>query len=52
LAIRKLKTEEPNHDVYFVKLDLGDIISVAEAAREIIAKETRLDLLFNNAYFI
>jgi hypothetical protein len=31
-------------------LDLADIPSAAAAARELVAKESRLDLLFNNAY--
>jgi hypothetical protein len=32
-------------------LDLADIPSAAAAARELAAKESRLDLLFNNAYY-
>ena len=33
-------------------MDLADIPSAAAAARELVAKETRLDLLFNNAYYL
>jgi NAD(P)-dependent dehydrogenase (short-subunit alcohol dehydrogenase family) len=46
----RLKKETGKEDVYFLKLDLADIPSAAAAARELASKETRLDLLFNNAY--
>jgi retinol dehydrogenase 12 len=45
----RLKKETGKGDVYFLKLDLADIPSAAAAARELASKETRLDLLFNNA---
>lgn len=49
-AVAKLKEETGNAEVSFLKVDLGDIPSVIAAARELAAKEKRLDLLFNNAY--
>ena len=51
-AIAKLKEETGNENVHFLKLDLADIPSVVSAAKELISKETRLDILLNNAYNI
>jgi len=51
-AILKLKEETRNERVYFLKLDLADIPSAVSAAKELISKETRLDILLNNAYGI
>jgi NAD(P)-dependent dehydrogenase (short-subunit alcohol dehydrogenase family) len=49
-AITKLKSETGSNKVHFLKLDLADIPSAAAAARELVSKEPRLDLLFNNGY--
>jgi len=46
----KLKEETGNEKVYFLKLDLGDVTSAVSAAKELISKEARLDILVNNAY--
>lgn len=46
----KLMDETRNEKVYFLKLDLEDITSAVSAARELTSKETRLDILLNNAY--
>jgi retinol dehydrogenase 12 len=51
-AIAKLEEDTGNENVYFLKLDLADIPSVVSAAKELISKETRLDILLNNAYDI
>ena len=50
LAIQSLKEITGKDDIYFVKLDLADLPSCAQAARDITAKEQRLDVLFLNAY--
>ncbi|KAF8442815.1 hypothetical protein L210DRAFT_3445398 [Boletus edulis BED1] len=47
-AIHELKTSTGNEAV-FLKLDLGNLESVKAAAEEFLSKETRLDVLINNA---
>ncbi|KAF7323749.1 Fungal peroxidase [Mycena kentingensis (nom. inval.)] len=47
-AIAKLQTETDGKKAIFLKLDLGDIPSVRRAAEDFLAKEERLDYLFNN----
>jgi retinol dehydrogenase-12 len=49
-AMEELKRETGNEKVFFLKLDLADIPSCAAAARQLISKEEKLDILFNNAY--
>ena len=49
-AIDKLKQVTGKDDIHFIKLDLGDLPSCAAAAKELAAKEPRLDILFCNAY--
>ena len=49
-AIEKLKQVTGKDNVHFIKLDLGDLPSCAAAAKEFIAKEPKLDILFLNAY--
>lgn len=48
--MEQLKRETGNESVHFLKLDLADMSSCAAAAKELISKEDRLDILFNNAY--
>ena len=50
-VMEELKRETGNEKVFFLKLDLADIPSCAAAARQLISKEEKLDILFNNAYF-
>jgi retinol dehydrogenase 12 len=50
-AMETLKMETGNERVFFLNLDLADIPSCAAAAKELMSKETKLDMLFNNAYF-
>ena len=48
-TIEELKKETGNDQIEFVKLDLGDLASVREAAKEILAKNVVIDGLVNNA---
>ncbi|OJA14188.1 hypothetical protein AZE42_06507 [Rhizopogon vesiculosus] len=47
-AIQDLKNNT-GKEAIFLKLDLGDLKSVKAAAEEYLSKETKLDILFNNA---
>jgi retinol dehydrogenase-12 len=51
IAIDKLKEETGQDRVHFLKLDLGNLPSCADAAHELAVKESKLDILFLNAYF-
>jgi retinol dehydrogenase 12 len=48
-AMDKLKEITGKTNVHFVKLDLGDLPSCAAAAKELLAKEPKIDILFLNA---
>jgi NAD(P)-dependent dehydrogenase (short-subunit alcohol dehydrogenase family) len=48
-AIEELKRETGNEAVFFLKLDLADLVSVKAAAEEFIGKESELHTLYNNA---
>lgn len=48
-AIADLKQQVPTSDVKFLKLDVSDLQSVQDAAKEFLAENDRLDLLINNA---
>lgn len=48
-AIERLKQVTSKDGIYLIKLDLADLSSCAQAARELIDKEERLDILFLNA---
>ena len=47
-AIEELKRETGNQAVFFLKLDLSDLVSVKTAAEEFIEKEIELHTLYNN----
>jgi len=47
-AIDELKGETGKDSVFFLKLDLADLVSVKTAAEEFIGKETELHTLYNN----
>ncbi|KAH7927978.1 NAD(P)-binding protein [Leucogyrophana mollusca] len=47
-TLRELK-ERTGKEAYLLKLNLANLKSVKEAAAEFLSKETRLDVLFNNA---
>ncbi|KAF7352158.1 NAD(P)-binding protein [Mycena venus] len=49
-AIKRLRTETSatEDQVHFVKLDLADLRSVRAGAADFLAREERLDILFNN----
>ncbi|KAI8908707.1 short chain dehydrogenase [Powellomyces hirtus] len=48
-AMQKIKEKNPNAKVHWLKMDLMDLSSVKDAAEEFAKKETRLDVLVNNA---
>jgi len=47
-AIEELKQETGKDSIFFLKLDLADLVSVKAAAEEYISKETELHTLYNN----
>ncbi|KAI9444096.1 NAD-P-binding protein [Lactarius indigo] len=47
-AIDELKKETGKDSIFFLKLDLADLVSVKAAAEEFIGKETELHTLYNN----
>jgi NAD(P)-dependent dehydrogenase (short-subunit alcohol dehydrogenase family) len=49
-AIDELKNETGNESVFFLKLDLTDLVTIKTAAEEFIGKEAELHALYNNAY--
>jgi NAD(P)-dependent dehydrogenase (short-subunit alcohol dehydrogenase family) len=48
-AIEELKRETGKESLFYIQLDLSDLVSVQTAAEEFIAKETALHTLYNNA---
>ena len=48
-ALEKLKNVTGKDNIH-IKLDLGDLPSCAQAAKELRAKEPKIDILFLNAY--
>ncbi|KAK0756229.1 hypothetical protein N5P37_011144 [Trichoderma harzianum] len=48
-AIRAMKTGNSGLDIHFLKLDLQDLQSIKTTAEKFSPKETRLDILINNA---
>jgi retinol dehydrogenase 12 len=49
-AIEELKKETGNESVFFLKLDLSDLVSVKASAEEFIRAESELHTLYNIAY--
>ncbi|KAJ7701944.1 hypothetical protein B0H17DRAFT_923931, partial [Mycena rosella] len=51
-AIERLRreTKAPADRALFVKLDLADLKSVRAGAEDFLAREQRLEILFNNGY--
>ena len=47
-AIEELKKETGKDSIFFLKLDLADLVSVKASAEEYIAKEAELHTLYNN----
>jgi NAD(P)-dependent dehydrogenase (short-subunit alcohol dehydrogenase family) len=47
-AIEELKRETGKESVFFLKLDLSDLVSVKAAAEEFIKRESELHTLYNN----
>ena len=48
-ALSSIRGSSPGAEIALVHLDLGDLVSVQEAAETILAERGRLDLLINNA---
>ncbi|GAC97845.1 short-chain dehydrogenase [Pseudozyma hubeiensis SY62] len=48
-AIREITTDHPHADIHFLQLDLAQLTSVQRCAEEFLSKESRLDVLLNNA---
>jgi retinol dehydrogenase 12 len=48
-AIDELKKETEKDSVFFLKLDLTDLVSIKAAALEFVVKESELHTLYNNA---
>lgn len=50
-AIEWIKSQHPNSTgtLHYLSLDLGDLTTIKRTAQEFLSKETRLDVLFNNA---
>lgn len=48
-VVEELKTESQNNNLIFMKLDLSDLKSIEEFAKEFKSKYQRLDVLLNNA---
>lgn len=48
-TISELKKQTGKTELYFVPLDLSSFASIKKAAEELKSKETKLDVLFNNA---
>ncbi|KAH9019175.1 NAD(P)-binding protein [Lactarius pseudohatsudake] len=47
-AIEELKKETGKDSIFFLKLDLADLVSIKATAEEYISKETELHTLYNN----
>jgi len=47
-AIDELKQETGKESIFFLKLDLSDLVAVKAAAEEFIKKESELHTLYNN----
>ncbi|ORY84768.1 hypothetical protein BCR37DRAFT_339613, partial [Protomyces lactucae-debilis] len=48
-AIEKIRAQKPSGSVEWLKLDLQDLASVQAAAKAFSSKESKLDVLYNNA---
>lgn len=48
-AISKMKQADGNLDLHFLKLDLQDLQSIKAAVADFSQRESRLDILINNA---
>ena len=49
-AIDELKKDTGNESVFFLKLDLTDLVAIKAAAEDFMGKESELHELYNNAY--
>lgn len=49
-AMDDLVRSTGKNNIHWLKLDLGDLVSVRRAAEEFMEKESELHVLFNNGY--
>ena len=47
-AIEELKKDTGKESIFFLKVDLSDLVSVKAAAEEFVKKESKLHTLYNN----
>jgi retinol dehydrogenase-12 len=47
-AIEELKKETGKESIFFLKVDLSDLVSIKAAAEEFVKKESELHTLYNN----
>jgi retinol dehydrogenase-12 len=47
-VIEELKRETGKESIFFLQLDLSDLVSVKTAAEEFISRESELHTLYNN----
>lgn len=47
-VIEELQKETGNTSIFFLKLDLSDLVSVKAAAEEFVKNESKLHTLYNN----
>lgn len=47
-AIEELKKETGNESIFFLKVDLSNLVSIKAAAEEFVKKESELHTLYNN----
>lgn len=47
-AIEELKRETGNESIFFLKVDLSDLVSIKAAAEAFVKKESELHTLYNN----
>jgi len=48
VAIEELKKETGKESIFFLKVDLSDLVSIKAAAEEFVKKESELHTLYNN----
>jgi len=47
-AIEELRKETGNESVFFLKVDLSDLVSIKAAVEEFVKKESEVHTLYNN----
>ena len=47
-AIEELRKETGNESIFFLKVDLSDLVSIKAAVEEFVKKESEVHTLYNN----